>query len=306
MSTGSGPLFGSNQFSLPTTGGGSNQWMSYPSLPSGGMSAYGGSSSPTTMPNFSTLPGGPTLTGPPNSGNQVTPYPVGSTTQIGGGLETTPTMDPSFTGNFYSMLQSMLGGGAGLQNQLLQFLSGGGPSNIPGANQLENMSQTGGLISALPEWQSMVAAMGQNTAQNEAQLKEQFAGMGALDSSPFGTAMSDYLQQTNLNQNALLGQLDTQAMQQATQNELTASTSLTGMAGQESQFLDQLFSSAATSSPGVAKKGGSSSLLGGIGSLIGGAGSAAGGIGSLLSSLGIGAGAGAGGAADLAAALAGI
>lgn len=284
MSTGAGPLFGSNQFALPTTGGGSNQWMSYPSLPSGGMSAYGSPSAGTPTANtspasstnpFATLPGGPTLTGPPSGGNQLTSYPVGSTTQIGGGLETTPTMDPSFTGNFYSMLQSMLGGGAGLQNQLLSFLSGGGPSNIPGANQLENMSQTGGLISALPEWQSMVAAMGQNTAQNEAQLKEQFAGMGALDSSPFGTAMSDYLQQTNLSQNSLLGQLDTQAMQQAMQNELTASTSLTGMAGQESQFLDQLFSSAATSSPGVAKKGGSSSLLGGIGSLLGGAASLA-------------------------------
>jgi hypothetical protein len=279
MSTGAGPLFGSNQFALPTTGG-SNQWMSYPSLPSGGMNAYSGtentplssvSSSQTSPTDTSTNPFAnvPTQTASAPTGN--TP---GGAAYVGHGYYESPTYDPGFTGNFYQMLQSMMSGGGGqLQQQLLSFLSGG-PSSIPGANQLENLSQTGGLISALPEWQSMVAAMGQNTAQNEANLKEQFASMGSLDSSPFGTAMSNYLQQTNLDQNALLGQLDTQAMQQAVQNELTASTSLTGMAGAESQFLDQLFSGAATASPTLNKKG-QSSILGGIGSLLGGVGSLA-------------------------------
>ena len=69
---------------------------------------------------------------------------------------------------------------------------------MPGMSNLLNIANNG--VSALPEWQSMVAAMGQNTAQNQANLQEQFAGMGDLAGSPFGTAMSNYMQQTNLDQ----------------------------------------------------------------------------------------------------------
>jgi hypothetical protein len=95
--------------------------------------------------------------------------------------------------------------------------------------------------------------------------------------------MSDYFTQTTKDQNALLGQLDTQAMEAAMQRMLSADTTLTGMAGAESQFLDQLFQGSALASPNIygGKKG--SSILGGIGSLIGGAG---GGIGALLTGIG--------------------
>jgi hypothetical protein len=179
------------------------------------------------------------------------------------------------------MLQSLMGGGGGqLQQQLLSFLNGG-QSNIPGAQSLTQMANTGDPISALPEWQAMVKAMGQNTAQNQANLKEQFAFSGDLQSSPFGTAMSNYMQQTNLDQNALLGQLDTTAMENAMQRELTASQGLTGMAANETQFLDQLFSSGALASPNLFKKS-QSSVLGGIGSLLSGLSSAIPGIGDLI------------------------
>jgi len=80
--------------------------------------------------------------------------------------------------------------------------------------------------------------------------------------------MSNYMQQTSKDQNSLLAQLEQQAMESAMQRKLAADTSLTGMAGAETQFLDSLFSGAATASPGLFEKH-KGSLLGGIGSLIG-------------------------------------
>jgi hypothetical protein len=56
----------------------------------------------------------------------------------------------------------------------------------------------------------MINAQQQNIAQNQANLKEQFGAMGNLAGSPFGTAMSNYMQQTTADQNALLGQLQQQ------------------------------------------------------------------------------------------------
>jgi hypothetical protein len=190
-------------------------------------------------------------------------------------------MDPTFTNSFYQMLQQMMSGGGGdLQNQLLSFLTGG-KSSIPGANSLTSMAQTGNPISALPEWQKMVEAQQRGIGQGATNLKEQFAFMGDLASSPFGTAMSDYFSQTTKDQNALLGQLDTQAMEAAMQRELAASQDITGMAGAESQFLNQLFQGSALASPNIynSKKG--SSMLGGIGSLLGGAGAGIGALGAM-------------------------
>jgi hypothetical protein len=200
-------------------------------------------------------------------------------------------MDPVFTNNFYQMLQSLMSGGGGdLQNQLLSFLTGG-HSNIPGASSLSSMAQTGNPISALPEWQKMIDAQQRQIGQGAANLKEQFAFMGDLASSPMATGMSDYFSQTAKDQNALLGQLDTQAMEAAMQRELAASQDITGMAGAESQFLNQLFQGSALASPNIysSKKG--SSMLGGIGSLLGGIGALggaaadAGGIGALMAGL---------------------
>jgi hypothetical protein len=295
MSTGAGAIFGQNinpftgtsQGGAPATGG-SNQWMSYPSIPNFG--AGGGLGSGAT--------------GAGGAGKFFNNQPGGQM-NMGGNIFTAPTFDPNFTSSFYGMLQQLLGsggGGSNLQNQLLSFLSGG-QTNIPGASSLSSMAQTGNPISALPEWQKMIAAQQQNIQQNQAGLKEQFAFMGDPASSSFGTAESNYMQQTTKDQNALLAQLEQQSMESAMQRELSASTSLTGMAGAESQFLDSLFSGAATASPGLFDKH-KGSLLGGIGSLIGAGASVLPGLSQLLKTLGIGGGGGgaaasSGGGSDL-------
>jgi hypothetical protein len=196
------------------------------------------------------------------------------------------------------MLQGLLGQSGGMQNNLLSFLQGG-PSSIPGASQLSQMAQTGDPISALPEWQQMLQAQQQNISQNQANLKEQFAFSGDLQSSPFGTAMSDYMQQTSKDQNALLAQMQTQAMENAMGRELTAGQGLQAEAGGESQFLQQLLATGALASPAIFQKSKTSGLggmLGGIGSLLGAgasgasagltaAGAGSGGIGAILAGL---------------------
>jgi hypothetical protein len=304
MSTGAGAIFGNPMNSLqdwnrPPSSGGSNQWMqNYPALPNFNPSvSTGGSSTPWAM----TSPSAAAPTGTTPGGD---PY-------IGHGLYENPTYDPGFTGGYYGMLQQLMAGGGGdLQNQLLSFLSGGS-STIPGASSLTEMAKTGDPISALPEWQKMIAAQQQNIQQNQAQLKEQFGFAGDLQSSPFGTAMSNYEQQTSKDQDALLAQLEQQSMESAMQRKLAASQDITGMAGAETQFLDQLFSQGAFASPGLSKKS-SSSPLGGIGSLLSslfGAAGQAGSFGALFGAGGAAAGAGAAegagmGAAELASLLA--
>lgn len=301
MGTGAGALFGGNSQMINrgpltdwSTGGGgggapapggSNQWMSYPALPN-----FGAGSSPSSA-GINPATGAFQNNGPAGSYFSNTP---GGKSDMGGNIFTAPTFDPAFTSQFYQMLTSLMGGQGGqLQGNLLSFLSGG-QSNIPGANTMTSMANTGNPISAMPEWQAMLNAQQQNIQQNQANLKEQFAFGGDLQSSPFGTAMSNYMQQTSKDQNALLAQMDTQAMEQAMQRELSASSTLTGMAGAETQFLDSLFSGGATASPQLFNKtktsglggilGGVGSMLGGLGSLAGAAGDA-GGIGALFAGL---------------------
>src|SRR6266436_3096473 len=267
MSTGAGAIFGNPMNSLNNwssgggSGGGSNQWMSYPALPNFNPSTSGST-------NFT-----------PNVPGQSDYWQPGGKHQLGGGMTSEPTMDPNFTANFYQMLQGLMSGGGGdLQNQLLSFL-GGGQSNIPGASSLTEMANIGDPISALPEWQKMIEAQQRGIGENAANLKEQFAFMGDLASSPMATGMSDYFTQTSKDQNALLGQLDTQAMESAMQRKLAASQDITGMAGAESQFLQQLFQGGALASPNMYGGKTGSSMLGGIGSILGGLGGLAGGIG---------------------------
>src|SRR5271170_223315 len=298
-----------NLFPTGSTGGSSNQYGSYPSLPNFNPSSSGNTGAPGTTDNSGFITGinpstgtynNASPTGSPNLFYSSTP---GGQNVLGTNTYTAPTYDPSFTSSFYQQLSSLLGGqggSGGLQSQLLSFL-GGGPSNIPGSGQLSAIAQTGDPINVLPEWQQMIAAQQQNIQQNEANLKKQFAFGGDLQSSPFATGISNYLQQTTADQNSLLGQLSTQASQQAVQNSLTASSDLTGLAGSESQFIEQLLSSGSTSSPGVINKASNSNLLGGIGSILGGLGTAAGEIGSA-----IGAAGGGGGAAALTGLLAAI
>lgn len=238
---------------------GQNQFMSFPALPNfnpPGMSQK----TPTqqfTFPYPAT--GAPSASAPSGTAVGGSPY-------VGHGYYEAPTYDPAFTSNFYAFLQQLLqGGGADLQANLLSFLTGG-PSSIPGASQLGEMATTGDPISALPEWQAMLEAQKRNIAQGEANLKEQFGFAGDLKSSPFGTAMSDYMQQTTLGQNALLAQLQTAALENAMQRKLTAGQDISQMAGAESQFLNELFSTGAFASPALFAKG-QSSVLGGIGEI---------------------------------------
>jgi hypothetical protein len=268
MQSGAGDLFGGTSQMMPAGGftgngggvspGGSNQWMSYPALPN-----FNPSSNPSA---------GAWTTPTSTAGSFHLDNPlIGGKHELGGGMATSPTMDPTFTNSFYQMLQGLMSGGGGdLQNQLLSFL-GGGKSNIPGASSLSEMANTGDPISALPEWQKMIEAQQHGIGENAANLKEQFAFMGDLASSPMATGMSDYFSQTSKDQNALLGQLDTQAMESAMQRKLTASQDITGMAGAESQFLQQLFQGGALASPNLYNDKKGSSMLGGIGSLLGGA-----------------------------------
>lgn len=291
-----GNIWGGSKSDIMKAPGGANQWMSYPSLPNFGASYPSGSPMPGPAQGFNPMGGFGGTSGSSGSaggvGNFFTGVPGGKN-DMGGNVFTAPTYDPAFTSSFFQMLQGLLGGGSNLQGDLLSFLSGG-PTNIPGASSLASMAQTGNPISALPEWQKMLDAQQRNIGQNQANLKEQFAFAGDLASSPFGTAMTDYMTQTTKDQNALLAQLEQQAMEAAMGRELQASTSLTGLAGAESQFLDQLFASGATASPSLftkSKTGGLSGLLGGVGSLLGGIGSLgssaseAGGIGALLAGL---------------------
>lgn len=150
-------------------------------------------------------------------------------TDIGSGLHATNLQYPGMSQDFTNYLQSQLGMGlspysgstplptggttqpgqltAGLNpllQSLMQFFQGGRTA-APGANTLSDIANNG--ISALPEWQAMIAAQGQNIAQNQANMKEQFGSMGNLAGSPFATAESNYMSQTSLDQNALLGQL---------------------------------------------------------------------------------------------------
>lgn len=124
--------------------------------------------------------------------NESTPLPTGGSTQRG---QLTAGLNP-------------------LLAQLMQFYQTGGQKgfNDPGLNVLQNIAQNG--VDVLPAWQSMLGAEQQNIHQNEAQLREQFAGMGDLAGSPFGTAMSNYAQQTTADQNAMLSQMTLQSILQ--------------------------------------------------------------------------------------------
>jgi hypothetical protein len=153
-------------------------------------------------------------------------------TDIGANVQATPQQYPWLGNDFATYLASQIGQGMTPFNQstplptggqtapgqlaaplnpmlqqLMQALQGN-QSSMPGANSLNTIASQG--ISALPEWQSMVQAQQQGIQQGQANLQEQFAGMGALAGSPFGTAMSDYSQQTQKDQNATLGQLQQQ------------------------------------------------------------------------------------------------
>jgi hypothetical protein len=213
----------------PTPGTSSNQFFpAMPSLPTqfnpGSMpSPFGSSGSSMSNPwNFDW------------SGTTKTNSNIGAR-DLGSGIYSEPSMFPGVASGLSQYLGSQIGKGTPANPLLQQLLSffGGGSSSIPGASTLANIANNG--ISALPEWQQMIAAQQQNIQQNEANLREQFGGMGTLAGSPFGTAMSNYEQQTTLDQNSLLAQLQQQNILQGqipVAQGLQSGASQMGMFGQ--------------------------------------------------------------------------
>lgn len=321
-------------FNPSVAGMGQNQYMNYTTIPSP-TGTTGTNSSSVSPTSAQTTPGVvpdiqyPTYSPTTPSGVPGSVSP-GSGGNLQGGNQLVPTMDPNLTSTFMQWLQGQLGQGiapfnlsatlptggtttAGAvsapENQVLQQLQSfltGGSSTTPGASGLTQMATTGDPTSQIPAWQAMVAAMGQNTAQNEANLAEQFGTTGSLGSSEYGTAMANFQNQNTLNQNALLGSMQATASENAANRELSAQQGLQSEAGSMSQYLQGLDQSSITNlyneymatlpqtnpilsmlgtsaltEPSVAGSSGGS-LLGGIGSLLSGLGSAALGVGAAI------------------------
>jgi hypothetical protein len=279
-----GGTTGVNQLRYPS-GQGQNQWGSYPMMSN--MATGGGFNTPYGAGGFGTgsQTGMFSSSFPPSSyyGSQQGYggfYPGGTISSapglssVGKGYQAGTTYDPALTSSLFGYLQSQIGQPSPMYpgqltappnvnlSDLSSYLSGG-PSNIPGSQQLTNiaqtgggvgvekspgfagllqMSQTGNPINVMPEWQSMVNAMQQNTAQQAADLKEQLSAGGNLVGTPYGTTMQDFYSNIGAQQQALLGQLSTQAQQQAVQNMLSAQGTLgqLGLTGQEANITNML------------------------------------------------------------------
>jgi hypothetical protein len=189
--------------------GGSNQWGNFPAM----------GSSPGSLP---AIPGIV-----PQQGSSFGPSTFSSIDPGGinlpGREHTVPPLDPAFTSAFYNFLQSHLGKGVTPFN-LSAILPSTGQATAPGTltaplNPLEESlnkfyaGQGGGPDSfILPMWESQLAAMQQPIQQNLANMREQFASQGALGSSEFGNAIQNYMTQTTLQQQALLGEETLQAL----------------------------------------------------------------------------------------------
>lgn len=242
---------GSDLMRAPQTDG-SNQYGSYPMFnfttpgnASQTVSTGAGSGQPAPADNPYQVP--PASSGPlpppahvndlDNPGH-VGNFPVGSALGIGGGNRTIPTFDPNMTAQFYSFLQQQIGGAATpfnlgtplptggstqagqisaglnpIDQSLMDFYSSGGTQGgTPGMQTLAGFANG---INTLPEFQAMIAA--QNgplgpIAQQEAQMRGQFAKSGALAGSEYGNAEAGFRSQTAADQNALMAQLMMQGL----------------------------------------------------------------------------------------------
>lgn len=156
-----------------------------------------------------------------------------------GGYYTGSSYDPQLTSSLFGYLGSQVGQGLPqypgqltappneLYGQLGNLLTGG-QSNIPYGQQMLQMAQTGNPTDVGPAWEAMIKASQQNIAENQAQLKEQYAAGGNLVGTPYGSAMSDYMSQTALGENAILTQAQQQAAEAAAGREAGMQQYLTG------------------------------------------------------------------------------
>jgi hypothetical protein len=173
----------------------------------------------------------------------------------------------------------------------------------------------------------MLKAQDQNTNNNAANLREQFASAGNLSSSPFANAMTQFYNQNTLNQNEQLTAAEQQAQESAAGRQLTAATDLTSGAaglGNSLQTLDQqsiqnmlaeFIRTSPDYSPLLGAQGGLATTfpptiegsvgVGGLGGAVSSAGSALSGIADLWNALDTSGGAGGGSSTGAAAAGAG-
>ena len=337
MSTGA-----SSSTSDPGTGfemfsGGANNSGTSP-VPAGGVAPV---TPPGVVPQQST-PISPTQAGPGGlSGPKVAPPynpvtnpagPVGGVANAGSGNASVTPLYPDFTQQFYNYLSSQMGQGAtpfnlsaimpssgqattpgalsapeDQLNQMLQQFYQTGSGGPTGSGTLQSMAQTGNPTDVGPAWNAMLSAENQNTQNNAANLREQFASGGNLQSSPFGNAMSQFYQQNTLNQNAQLTAAEQQAQEAASGRQLTAASDLTsgatGMAANlqsmdQSAIQNMLAEFIRTSpdySPLLSQIGGAATTfpptisgsvgVGGMGGAVGSAGTALSGIADLWSAL---------------------
>jgi hypothetical protein len=256
------------------SGGGSNQYMNYPSMgaPSGGytppVSMYGGGYSGAVPPGVVPPSGSPYPSPgvlPYNANLTGTKGAVGAAGTLPGNYYSDPTVDPLFTQGYAGYLSGQLGTGISPYNlsaylpstggstgpgqvsapltpelqQLMQFFQTGQGTG-PGMQSLNQLSTTGDPINQLPAWEQMVQAEQQNITEGGNQLKEQFAGLGDLNSTAAGTAAGDYYSQAQLGENAQLTAATTAAQQQAVQNKMGASEFLNTGSQQLGQYLQGL------------------------------------------------------------------
>ena len=276
----SGPsMFNNNQ--PPTTSAPWQPWSTqsnnqyFNQIP--GMANPGQASSPTGGGN-SPSASNPYQASPQSGGayNQGGAGPADSSKNIGSGIVATGLQYPGLSASLAAYLESQMGQGmspfnlstqmptggatqpgqltAGLNpllQQLMQFFQtgqGGGP----GLSNLANIANNG--VSALPEWQQMIAAQQQNIGQNQANLAEQFGFSGNLAGSPFGTAMSNYMQGTTAQQNALLGQLQQSNIQNiqmpAMESLFQGSQAMaSGLQNYDQSAIDRMYQQFQTDSP---------------------------------------------------------
>ncbi len=210
----------------PQFGGGSNQFMRFPSMTPSATAQDTSVSPPGIVPPAGAPPGFSAFgqaSGPPELSAQK--GGVGAATKLPGGAGGGPTLDPRFTQAFDQFLRSFLGRGATPFN-LSALLPSTGEATTPGTltapmnpimESLMKFFQTGEggpMPGVLPMWEAAMGAMRRPEEEAEANLREQFSFMGNLASSPFGTSMADFQNQAALSKQALLGQLSLQALPQ--------------------------------------------------------------------------------------------
>lgn len=103
---------------------------------------------------------------------------------------------------------------------------------------LQAIVASGGMpTSSTQTWQDSIAAQQRNTQRQAADLSEQFGVSGNRFSNAFGTAMTDYYNQSDLNQNAMLAQLTQQSLENAANRTTAGATTLANNANSNLQQL---------------------------------------------------------------------